>query len=49
VPREITSIFGKRKVVLREIPRPVTPFEGLSVFVTPAPRSFFATTFGCFG
>src|SRR2546425_291934 len=33
VPREITSIFGKKKVVLRETPRPVTPFGGLSVFV----------------
>ena len=33
MPREITSIFGKKKVVLRETPRPVTPFGGLSVFV----------------
>src|SRR2546428_1723221 len=33
VPREITSIFGKRKEVLRETLRPVTPFGGLSVFV----------------
>src|SRR5437660_2827077 len=33
VPREITSIFGKKKVVLRETLRPVTPFGGLSVFV----------------
>src|SRR2546422_10276981 len=33
VPREITSIFGKKKVVLRETLRPVTPFGGLRVFV----------------
>ena len=31
--REVTPIFGKKKVVLRETPRAVTPFGGLSVFI----------------
>ena len=31
--REITTVWGKKKVVLRETPRAVTPFGGLSVFV----------------
>ena len=30
---EISPIFGKKKVFLRETPRAVTPFGGLSVFV----------------
>ncbi len=31
--REITTLWGEKKVVLRETPRAVTPFGGLSVFV----------------
>ncbi len=31
--REITSIFGRNKVVLRDTGRPVTPYGGLAVFV----------------
>ncbi len=31
--REITTIGGEKKVVLRETPRAVTPFGGLSVFI----------------
>lgn len=31
--REITTIWGKKKVVLRQTPRAVTPFGGLSVFI----------------
>lgn len=31
--REITTIGGEKKVVLRETPRAVTPFGGLSVFL----------------
>lgn len=31
--REITALWGERKVVLRETPRAVTPFGGLSVFI----------------
>ena len=30
--RKITSLWGEKKVVLRETPRAVTPFGGLSVF-----------------
>jgi len=33
VQREITPIWGEKKVVLRQTPRAVTPFGGLSVFV----------------
>jgi hypothetical protein len=33
VLREITSLFGKKKVILRQTPRAVTPFGGLTVFV----------------
>jgi len=33
VQREITALWGKKKVVLRETPRAVTPFGGLSVFI----------------
>ncbi len=31
--RKITSLWGGKKVVLRETPRAVTPFGGLSVFI----------------
>lgn len=31
--REITALWGGKKVVLRETPRAVTPFGGLSVFI----------------
>ncbi len=31
--REITTLWGEKKVVLRETPRAVTPFGGLSVFI----------------
>ena len=31
--REITTVWGEKKVVLRETPRAVTPFGGLSVFI----------------
>jgi hypothetical protein len=33
VHRKITSLWGKKKVVLRQTPRAVTPFGGLSVFI----------------
>jgi len=33
VPRETTALWGEKKVVLRETPRAVTPFGGLSVFI----------------
>jgi Transposase DDE domain group 1 len=33
VQREITALWGKRKVILRQTPRAVTPFGGLSVFI----------------
>jgi hypothetical protein len=33
VPREITALWGKKKVILRETPRAVTPFGGLVVFL----------------
>jgi hypothetical protein len=33
VQRKITSVWGEKKVVLRETPRAVTPFGGLSVFI----------------
>jgi hypothetical protein len=33
VQREITTVWGEKKVVLRETPRAVTPFGGLSVFI----------------
>jgi hypothetical protein len=33
VHKEITALFGKKKVVLRETNRAVTPFGGLGVFV----------------
>jgi Transposase DDE domain group 1 len=33
VHRKISSLWGGRKVVLRETPRAVTPFGGLSVFI----------------
>jgi hypothetical protein len=33
VHREITSIFGRNKVILRDTKRPVTPYGGLAVFV----------------
>ena len=31
--REITPLWGEKKVVLRQTPRAVTPFGGLSVFI----------------
>ena len=31
--REITTLWGKKKVILRETPRAVTPFGGLIVFI----------------
>ena len=31
--REITTLWGEKKVVLRETPRAVTPFGGVSVFI----------------
>ena len=31
--REITTLWGEKKVVLRETPRAVTPFGGMSVFL----------------
>ena len=31
--REITPLWGKKKVVLRQTPRAVTPFGGLSLFI----------------
>lgn len=31
--REITTLWGKKKVVLHQTPRAVTPFGGLSVFI----------------
>jgi hypothetical protein len=33
VHREINALWGKKKVVLRQTPRAVTPFGGLSVFI----------------
>jgi hypothetical protein len=33
VQREITALWGGKKVALRETPRAVTPFGGLSVFI----------------
>jgi hypothetical protein len=33
VHRKITSLWGEKKVVLRQTPRAVTPFGGLSVFI----------------
>jgi len=33
VQREITPLWGRKKVVLRQTPRAVTPFGGLSVFI----------------
>jgi len=33
VHRKITSLWGGKKVVLRQTPRAVTPFGGLSVFI----------------
>jgi hypothetical protein len=33
VQREITTIWGEKKVVLRQTERAVTPFGGLSVFI----------------
>jgi hypothetical protein len=33
VQREISALWGERKVVLRQTPRAVTPFGGLSVFI----------------
>jgi hypothetical protein len=33
VQREITALWGEKKVVLRQTPRAVTPFGGLSVFI----------------
>jgi len=33
VQREITALWGEKKVVLRPTPRAVTPFGGLSVFI----------------
>ena len=31
--REITALWGEKKVILRQTPRAVTPFGGLSVFI----------------
>ncbi len=31
--REITTVWGEKKVILRETPRAVTPFGGMSVFI----------------
>ena len=31
--RKITLLWGEKKVVLRQTPRAVTPFGGLSVFI----------------
>ena len=31
--REITTVWGEKKVILRETPRAVTPFGGLSLFI----------------
>ena len=31
--REITALWGEKKVLLRQTPRAVTPFGGLSVFI----------------
>ena len=31
--RKITSLWGEKKVILRQTPRAVTPFGGLSVFI----------------
>jgi hypothetical protein len=33
VQREITPLWGEKKVVLRQTPRAVTRFGGLSVFI----------------
>jgi hypothetical protein len=33
VQQKITSVWGEKKVVLRQTPRAVTPFGGLSVFI----------------
>jgi len=33
VQREITTVWGEKKVILRETPRAVTPFGGLSLFI----------------
>jgi len=33
VQREITALLGEKKVVLRQTPRAVTPFGGLSMFI----------------
>ena len=31
--RKVTPLWGEKKVVLRQTPRAVTPFGGLSVFI----------------
>jgi hypothetical protein len=33
VQRKVSVLWGEKKVVLRETPRAVTPFGGLSVFI----------------
>jgi len=33
VQREITTVWGEKKVILRQTPRAVTPFGGLSLFI----------------
>jgi len=33
VHRKVTSLWGGKEVILRETPRAVTPFGGLSVFI----------------
>ena len=43
--RKITSLWGERKVVLRQTPRAVTPFGGLSVFIEFLGKIGFAS--GC--
>ena len=42
--REITSIFGQNKVILRETKRAITPFGGLAVFTEYLQRIGFSET-----
>jgi len=42
VHREITTVWGEKKVILRETPRAVTPFGGLSVFIAFLQRIGFS-------
>jgi hypothetical protein len=42
VQRKVSALWGEKKVVLRQRPRAVTPFGGLSVFIGFLKRIGFA-------